>query len=158
MSQLQRLLLGGQGTVSVERVLSGLSLDLALRPLDGLPYTLYGLLWHTEFCQRQLLLTLGGEEVRWPPAAEQWPQGTPSQEEFADVLEALKAGLYEASELANDAALDPRSGALGAEEGADLETLADLAVHNAYHWGQVVMLRRLLGDWPPAEVREGASA
>lgn len=151
MSQLQRLLLGGRGTVSVERVLSGLSLDLALRPLDGLPYTLYDLLWHIEFRQRQLLLMLGGEEVGWPPAAEQWPQTVPDEEEFADVLEALKAGLYEASELANDAALDPRSGALGAQEGADLKTLADLAVHSAYHWGQVVLLRRLLGAWPPEE-------
>jgi uncharacterized damage-inducible protein DinB len=30
------------------------------------------------------------------------------------------------------------------------EQLENLAAHNAYHFGRVVLLRQLLGIWPPA--------
>jgi uncharacterized damage-inducible protein DinB len=30
------------------------------------------------------------------------------------------------------------------------EQLENLAAHNAYHFGRIVLLRQLLGAWPPA--------
>ncbi len=33
---------------------------------------------------------------------------------------------------------------------SELEQLENLAAHNAYHFGRIVLLRRLLGIWPPA--------
>jgi hypothetical protein len=30
-----------------------------------------------------------------------------------------------------------------------LEQLENLAAHNAYHLGRIVLLRQLLGAWPP---------
>ncbi|WP_293914926.1 hypothetical protein [Deinococcus sp.] len=66
------------------------------------------------------------------------------------MLASLWTGVQRAVQAADDPALAPRSGTLSTEAGRNLETLTDLAVHNAYHWGQVVLMRRVLGDWPPA--------
>lgn len=148
-NRLRTLLLGGHGTIRVDKLLDGLTLQTATTAVPELPYTIYALLWHVEFCQATLLRGVMGEPVVWPPSDEQWPlELAPDQEALDDLLSALRAGLYEASELAGDGRLDPRTGELSAEAGADLEQLMDLAVHNAYHWGQVAVLRRLLDGWP----------
>lgn len=140
MSVLKSFLLGGQGIASTERMLAGLSLATALRRLPNVPFTIYGLLWHLELCQDLLLQALLEEasEVRFPPADEQWPHADPSEEEWDDLISRLRAGLYEASELAASPEDLPER---------DREILEDIAAHNAYHWGQVVLLRRALGDW-----------
>ena len=143
MSVLKSLLLGGQAYTSVDRILDNLTLGTATARVQGLPFTIYGLVWHLEFCQDLLLKMVAGEDVHFPPAAEQWPSGEPTEEEWEELVSRTRAGVYEASELTWDVAgLDAR----------DRELLEDLAGHNAYHWGQVVVMRRLLGDWHEGEV------
>jgi uncharacterized damage-inducible protein DinB len=139
VSVLQSILLGGRGTASVERILGGLSRETASQSVPGLPFTLYGLLWHLEFTQNLLLARISGEETSAESAPELWPKGVPSEDEWEDLISRLRAGVYEASEFASD------PGQLSEEDRSLLEVLA---MHNAYHWGQVVVLRRLLGDWP----------
>ncbi len=141
MSVLRDFILGGRGIASTGRVLAGLTRDVATRPVPGLPYTIHGLLWHLEFCQALLLRQVVGEAVDWPPAAQQWPTGDPDEAGFEALLARLRGGLSRAAALAADPdrlAPDTR------------EALEDLCAHNAYHWGQVVTLRRLLNDWPDA--------
>ena len=132
---LTRTLLGGQGIVEIELLPSELMLDVAARPVDGLPYTVYGLLWHIDFGQRRLrlLLAMGGEQTAWPPVEQQWPQHPPTRAEFEAVLASLRAGLQRAAAVSADPVMNPRSGTLSAGAGRDLETLVDLAVHSAYH-------------------------
>jgi uncharacterized damage-inducible protein DinB len=149
MSMLKSLLLGGQAFASVERMLAGLTLDTALKPVPGVPFTLYGVLWHLELCQDVVLKLVAEEDVAFPAPEAQWPGAAPTPEEWEDLLERLRAGLYEASELA---AL-PRD-----LPERDRELLEDLTAHNAYHWGQVVLLRRLLGDWQDEDGAEGMEA
>ncbi|AFZ68221.1 hypothetical protein [Deinococcus peraridilitoris] len=144
MSVLKSFLMGGQGMASVDRILADLTLEGATRRFEGLPYTVYDLIWHIELCQNLLLQGLAEEqsEIRFPPASEQWPQNQPDEEAFEDLISRVRAGVYEASELAGDPEdLSER----------DREILEDIAAHNAYHWGQVVVLRRLLGSWPGKE-------
>ena len=144
MSVLKSMLLGGQGIARTDSMLAGLTLETALAPVDSLPYTIYGLLWHIELSQNLLLSAIMEEqdEVQFPPLEEQWPQGEPTQGEWEDLISQLRAGIYEASELAaNPQDLSER----------DREVLEDIAAHNAYHWGQVVVMRRLLGNWPLEE-------
>ncbi len=134
------MLLGGRGIAATDRMLAGLTLKTALTPVAGVPYTIYALLWHIELTQSLLLGAIVEElsEVPFPPVEEQWPREDPTQEEWDDLIERLRAGLYEASELAANPQDLP---------GRDREILEDVSAHNAYHWGQVVLLRRLLGDW-----------
>ncbi|WP_027480891.1 DinB family protein [Deinococcus pimensis] len=141
MSVLKSFLLGGSGIASVDSILADLPLEVATRRVDGLPYSIYDLVWHIELTQNVLLTALAEDdasEVRFPPREEQWPSSRPSEEEWEDLVSGVRAGLYEASELASSPEALPER---------DREVLEDIAAHNAYHWGQVVVLRRLLGVW-----------
>jgi uncharacterized damage-inducible protein DinB len=141
MSVLKSFLLGGSGIVSIDEIVANLPVEVATRRVDGVPYSIFDLVWHLELTQNLLLTALADDvsEVAFPPPEEQWPSSRPTAEEWEDLVSQVRAGLYEASELAsNPEALGER----------DREVLEDIAAHNAYHWGQVVVLRRLLGVWP----------
>ena len=140
MSVLKSFLLGGRGIAATDRMLAGLTLETALAPVAGVPYTIYALLWHIELSQNLLLGAVAEElsEVAFPPTEQQWPHEEPNEDDWEDLVSRLRAGLYEASELAaNPEDLSER----------DREILEDISAHNAYHWGQLVLLRRLLGAW-----------
>ena len=62
-----------------------------------------------------------------------WPAPPATEAEFAALLTDLRLMLAEASALARDPSSRAR------------DVLTDLAVHNAYHWGQVALLRRQAG-------------
>ena len=144
MSVLKSFLLGGQSIARVDDILAGLTLDAATRAVPGVPYSIYALLWHIEFTQNLLLQAVADDagEVAFPPAEKQWPTAVPDEDAWEDLISRLRAGVYEASELA----AVPQ----GLSE-RDREVLEDVAAHNAYHWGQVVLLRRLLGHWPEGQ-------
>lgn len=143
MSVLRSLLLGGQAYATVERLLAGLTFEAATTRVPGLPHSIYDLVWHIEVCQDVLLRVIAEEGGEGPPAEATWPAGPPEPDDWEDLLSRLRAGLYEASEFSQDpASLSER----------DREVLEDLAAHGAYHWGQVALMRRLLGGWPePAD-------
>ncbi|WP_245557643.1 damage-inducible protein DinB [Deinococcus peraridilitoris] len=133
---LQAALSGGAGFREVGEILVGLKYENAIRSVPGAAHTIYELLWHLEFVQRQLLGEAAGQEIDWQEQASWWPRETPSEAEFGRLLRDLQVNLAHAQMLAES----PSALAQGA--------LLDLAVHSAYHWGQVVQLRRQLGDWP----------
>ena len=80
---------------------------------------------------------IGGDEFRSVPL-EDWES---VRQDFLSGLEELKA-------LSDDAALLDHQ-YLGRDHDVGF-VLMDFALHNAYHLGQIVLLRRLLGAWPPA--------
>lgn len=69
-------------------------------------------------------------------------------EDWASVVEDFLLGLEELKALTDDAALLGRQ-YLGRDHDVAF-VLMDFALHNAYHLGQIVLLRRLLGAWLPA--------
>ena len=146
MSVLKSLLLGGQSYPSAERVLSGLTLDMATRRLSGMPHTIHDLLWHLDVTQTLFLRLVAEEEIEEPSPDDLWPSAAPTDEDWEDLLSRVRAGLYEASEFAGESSLTDR----------DRDLLADIAAHNAYHWGQVVVMRRVLGDWVTDEFAPAA--
>lgn len=139
MNMLQFSLSGGGSFREVGQILDGLTYRTATRTLPGLPHSVYDLLWHIELSQRLLLDHATGSDVDWNAVPAFWPQEV-SEEEFARVLRDLQVGLAQAQMLAADPSDRAR------------DALTDLAVHSAYHWGQVIQLRQLLGEWnPPRE-------
>ncbi|THF88216.1 damage-inducible protein DinB [Deinococcus sp. KSM4-11] len=136
MNLLQHSLLGGTSFRSVADLLSGLNWHEAARKTPGVPYTLAGLIYHLSVTQRASLDLASGRAETWPDALSVWPDHSPTRAEFEERLGDLQAGLAEAQVLAEDPSLRAR------------EILADLAVHSAYHWGQVALLRRLYGTLP----------
>jgi hypothetical protein len=143
-------LLDGDGHyVPPARLLEDLTGQQAVTVPPGAPYSIAQVLSHMHFCQQEELAGLGcAVELPFPrPAhlddtfAPIPPGGWPAR--VADFLAGLEAckKLAEAQPDAVSPARDDTS--------ANYD-LAGTALHNAYHFGQIVLLRRMLGLWPPA--------
>jgi uncharacterized damage-inducible protein DinB len=105
------------------------------------------------YWQGVYLRRLDGEAVPTPPSAAQgWPApaAPAGSEGWEAAVESFRRGVLGALAMAAAPDLEktlPHWGGINRAHG-----LALLAAHNAYHAGQVVLLRRQLGSWPPPGV------
>lgn len=143
-ASLERLLDEGSPFVAPGRVLNGLLAEDACRRLAGMPHTVAEIVAHLRFWQEYTLALARGDRRSGPEhAAEGWPAAEPDGWEalrgaFLDGLEQMKRVAHEA-----DLSVIVRPGeTLGYE-------LTLHALHNAVHLGQVMLLRQMLGAWPP---------
>ncbi|MFO8173195.1 MAG: DinB family protein [Longimicrobiales bacterium] len=121
---------------------------------DSLPYSLWELLEHIRIAQWDILEFSRDPEHESPD----WPGGywppdpaPPSPDAWDESLMKLSSDLERMAELVSDPEMDLFS-PFPWGEGQNLFREALLvADHNAYHLGQVVALRRILGIWPPEE-------
>lgn len=114
-------------------MLAGLSYAQANQTLPGAPYSIAELLVHLQVTMRVSLDLISGKIAGWPEGLDVWPDPPAHEEDFAALLSDLKLMLAESNMLANDPSAAAR------------DILTDLAVHNAYHWGQVALLRQQQG-------------
>ncbi|WP_034384469.1 DinB family protein [Deinococcus sp. YIM 77859] len=135
MNILQSALGGGAIFPAPETLLDGLTFERAARTVPNVPYTLAELLAHLAVTQRASLDLASGRTETWPEELDIWP-GVVNAAAFDALLTDLRLGLAEARALAEQPS--PRA----------RDVLTDLAAHSAYHWGQVALLRRVLGEWP----------
>jgi hypothetical protein len=141
---IERLLDAGSPFVPPGRALEDLGADLACRRIDGAPHTIAEIVAHLGFWQAY---TLSLARLERPPlpehAADGWPTVRP--QDWDETRRAFLAGLEEAGRVAREQDL---SVLVGQRETLGYE-LTVLAIHNAAHLGQVILLRRMLGAWPP---------
>lgn len=147
---LLRGLRGQDAHVNPHAALEGLSAEQVGRKVSESPHTIWEILGHLVFWQQQFLTAVGGGTPAIPEHAEGgWPaKARPADEkELSDTLVQFSAGLREAEKMVTSANLDaPVPDILG---GKAAFALGGLTHHNSYHLGQVVMLRRAIGAWPP---------
>src|SRR4028119_1452827 len=100
MSVLKSFLLGGSGIVSIDEIVANLPVEVATRRVDGVPYSIFDLVWHLELTQNLLLTALADDvsEVAFPPPEEQWPSSRPTAGEGEDLVSQGRAGRYEGAE------------------------------------------------------------
>ncbi|HEY7817656.1 MAG TPA: hypothetical protein VIG29_05525 [Vicinamibacteria bacterium] len=94
---------------------------------------------------------LDGEDPPIPEhASESWPEESApaSPKDWERTLARLHGVLEDLERRAGDSHLFRKQISMGAEK-SRLEMLHTIAGHNSYHLGQVVLLRQLLGAWPP---------
>ncbi|TSA86437.1 DinB family protein [Deinococcus detaillensis] len=146
-THLRALLTERQAHLNLDNVLDDFPLDQINTDL-GLPYTAWGLLWHLWSTQRDILEfvrdTDYAEKV-WP--ADYWPKTAGTAQSWQQTAEGLQTDLDEFLALLDNAdpfAVVPN----GAEPGGGGQTWLReallIADHNAYHLGEVVVVRRLL--------------
>jgi uncharacterized damage-inducible protein DinB len=125
-----------------------------VRP-EGLPYSGWELVEHVRLAQRDILdFCRDPDYVQpdWP--ADYWPEDAAPPDEAAWDA-SLRA--VEADRAALEALVaDPEADLLAPVPNGDAtQTLAREALlaadHMAYHLGQLVVVRRLLGAWPPED-------
>jgi uncharacterized damage-inducible protein DinB len=134
------------------------SLEFSGRRVEGFPHSIWQLASHMNYWMDYEVRRIRGEAPKYPDhAAESWPANSaPGGEqqwkktisEFRELLGKL-AALAESSpeELARPIAATHPDHAKRASSLVDV--LWQTLVHNSYHVGQIAMLRRVLGAWPP---------
>jgi uncharacterized damage-inducible protein DinB len=151
---LQDLLRGRGAHVDPVAVVASVRPELAGRRLSGAEHTIWQLVWHMNYWMNYELRSLEGPEARYPEhAAESWPPvsapaDTPAWEaevtRFRVQVEALAMwGRRAAEEGIQDRLLHAR------HEDRIGDVLWQMAAHNSYHTGQVALLLRAFGAWPP---------
>ena len=153
VKQLLALLSGGQAHVDFARAIAGLPVELrGVRP-EQVPYSAWQLVEHLRIAQRDILdfctnangagyRHLAWPEAYWPATAEP-PTDAAWEEAVAVIANDLER--FEALLTAVDAdLLTPFAWGEGQTLLREAFLIAD---HNAYHLGELVLLRRLLGAW-----------
>ena len=147
---LRALVRGGQAHVTFDQAIDKFPLDrIGLRP-EGAPHSAWELLEHMRIAQNDILLFSKSAKHVSP----QWPEGYwPASEapkrkaQWAESVKAFRADLTAFERLI----LDPRKDLYQPFPWGDGQTLLREALlvadHNAYHLGQLVLVRRLLSAW-----------
>ena len=148
--QLISLLEGGHAHATFDSAVGGFPVDRAgVRP-PGLPYSAWELLEHLRIAQNDILrFSQSADYVspKWPEGY--WPSApAPAQEnQWARSVRAVRKDLGEFQALLRDPKQDlHRKFPWGPGQTLLREALL-IADHNAYHIGQLVLVRRLLGTW-----------
>ena len=122
-----------------------------VRP-EGLPHTAWQLLEHLRIAQWDILeFSRDRDHVspEWPDGY--WPEtdAPPDDEAWDASVAAFGADLEAMCNLVRDPATDLYAEIPWGDGQTILREALLVADHNAYHLGQIVTLRRLLGAWPP---------
>jgi hypothetical protein len=150
--QLLAVLRGGQAHVDFEAAIGDFPAELRGRVPEGLPYSAWQLLEHLRITQRDILNfsappTGGYHPLQWPD--EYWPKSPEptSAEAWERSAAAVRAdrGAFEELIVRPEAVLT-KPFRWGDGQNLLREALL-IADHTAYHLGELVVLRRLLGAW-----------
>lgn len=120
------------------------------RRVDGFPHSAWELVEHVRFTQRDILDFCRDphyHEPRWPD--DYWPRDTapPSDDAWEASLAAYRADREALRALAEDGVPDLLATIPHGSGQTYLREVLLVADHTAYHVGQLVMLRRMLGAW-----------
>ncbi len=117
---------------------------------EGLPYSPWQLLEHLRLAQRDILDFCRDSEYaerKWPDDYWLADPEPPSPGAWDESVAAFRADRRELQRLASDPALDLFAKIPHGDGQTYLRELLLVADHNAYHVGQVVAVRKLLGVW-----------
>jgi uncharacterized damage-inducible protein DinB len=157
MNELQRILAGNGVGAPPSHVLEAIDDELASRRLPGVPHTIYEEVWHLAFWIELSLDWIAGRPTPYPEHAsngfpapdsarsESW---TEVKRRFLDGLDAAAAIAGDPARLEAPVTCLSRAGTPDRVEPAR-DQLEGIAAHNSYHLGRVVLIRQMLGVWPP---------
>jgi uncharacterized damage-inducible protein DinB len=157
MNELERSLISNSAAAPPAHILGDLPAELVHREAPRAPRTIYEELWHIAFWQQITLDWIADVETPYPEhAAEGFPTAQAMERESWDALrERFFAGVMKAAAAKRDAAKLEQVIHCPSAPGSPVRTmtvreqLESLSAHNAYHFGRIVLLRQLLGAWPP---------
>jgi uncharacterized damage-inducible protein DinB len=144
------LLKRGGAHPDFEKAIADLSEDLRGARAEGVPHTPWRLLEHMRIAQQDILeftRDARHESPDWPEGY--WPagDGPPDEKAWDRSVGAFRAGLRAMQDLVADPATDLLAPLPHGRGQTALREALLVADHNAYHLGQLVVVRRLLGAW-----------
>jgi hypothetical protein len=144
------LLRGGGAHLDFEAAIAGLPVELRGAKPVGVPHTPWRLLEHLRLAQWDILEFSRNPKHVSPPFPEgYWPQGDapPDPAAWDRSVAGFRADLRAMQELVADPKTDLFARIPHGEGQTVLREALLVADHNAYHLGQLVVVRRLLGAW-----------
>jgi uncharacterized damage-inducible protein DinB len=165
MNELARALIGSSAFAPAANIMQAISESVAHEKpsaaLGSAPRSIYEEVWHMAFWQEISLDWVQGKPTPYPPhATEGFPASgqSASAESWDSLRDRFLAGTQNAAAIANDTdrlelmvACPTNPERNRPTDMTVREQLESLAAHNAYHLGRVVLLRQLLGSWPPPD-------
>lgn len=157
MNELAQALTAESAHAAPQHILEDLPDELAKRAISGAPHTIYEELWHMAFWQQMTLDWISGLETAYPvKTSDPFPTETQAlAESWPQLCRRFLEGAQQAGSVASDAARLSIIVRCTSRPGHPVrlmsvqDQLISLAAHNAYHFGRIVLLRQLLGVWPP---------
>ena len=152
-SHLARVLVWGDAHATFEQAVEGFDPALRGAPPQGSPHSAWQLLEHLRLTQLDILdfcRNPAYRELRWPE--EYWPDSSapPDPGAWERSVTGFLRDRDELVRIAQDPQVDLFAVIPHGTGQTWLRELLLVADHNAYHIGELVLVRRLLGNWPPA--------
>jgi hypothetical protein len=147
---LSKLLDWGDAHVDFDAAVDGIPPALqGVRP-EGLPYSPWELLEHMRFTQNDILNFCRDSNYKaptWPEAY--WPKtvSPPTPDDWQESINSFRTDRQAMQSLAADPALDLFAKIPHGEGQTYLREVLLVADHSAYHLGELIAVRRLLGVW-----------
>jgi hypothetical protein len=145
------LLRGGGAHLDFEKAIADLPPGLRGVKPDGLPHSPWRLLEHMRLAQWDILEFSRNPRHISPAFPEgYWPQGDgpPDPVAWDRSVAAFRSGLKAMQDLVADPKTDLFAPIPHGQGQTVLREALLVADHNAYHLGQLVVVRRVLGAWP----------
>jgi uncharacterized damage-inducible protein DinB len=156
-NELEQALIGESYAAAPSNIIEGLPDELAHKHIPGAPRSIYAELWHICFWQQMSLDWMRGIKTLYPATtSDPFPTDADiSRETWDQLRERFLRTIEEAAAISRDlASLDDTIHCTSRpSEGLRTMSIRDqlisLATHNGYHFGRIVLMRQLLGSWPP---------
>lgn len=135
------------GFTDASDILDGLSPEQAVTKREGWPYSVAEQVAHMLFYQERSLRTIEtGLEADVPTAADGWPAVT--EDDWPRLKDDFLAILEKNRELARNPDILDKPYPANSRVTIGFYLL-HMVTHDCYHLGQIALLRRLMGAWPP---------
>jgi len=152
LKQIRALLKGGQAHAGFDAAVKDFPAELRATVPDKLPYSAWQLVEHMRITQHDILNfsappTGGYQHIEWPNAY--WPHAPepPSAHSWEHSIAAIRSDREQFEALLEKPGADLVKPFRWGEGQNLLREALLIADHNAYHVGELILLRRLLGCW-----------
>ena len=149
-THLVKLLTGSEAHANFEAAIKGFPAELRGKTPEGAEHSPWQLVEHLRLAQWDILdfsRNPNYKHLKWPD--DYWPKSPapPSAKAWNDAVKAYRADLKTFCELIEDPSTDLFAKIPHGDGQTILREALLIADHNAYHVGQLVLVRRLLGAW-----------
>jgi len=149
-THLIKVLTGSEAHAGFEDAIKGLPVDLRGKTPKGAEHSAWQLVEHLRLAQWDILdfsRNSNYQHKKWPD--DYWPKSPvpPTAKAWNDSVKACRADLKEFCALIEDPSTDLFAKIPHGDGQTILREALLIADHNAYHVGQLILVRRLLGVW-----------
>lgn len=148
--QLVKLLTSDEAHADLERAIRDFPAELRGKVPEGAAHSAWQILEHLRIAQWDIIDFCSNakyETMKWPD--DYWPESPepPSNDAWDSAVANIRADIQGFSEYISDPATDLFAKIPHGDGQTILREALLIADHNAYHLGELVLLRRLLGAW-----------